>query len=118
MYYNYHKIPQRGAKTILTITEQLLALESEAQEAMNDIAKENACLARQAQENLTKKIAAIESDGTEAIRLLVNEAETHTAARIALIQEEYRAKTEKLDFTGKRENLRGKIFHDVLYGEI
>jgi len=110
----YHK----GAGIIYTITEQLLALESEAQEAMNDIAKENAILTRKTQENLAKKISAIESDGAETIRRLVNEAETHTAARIALIQEEYHAKTEMLHNAGQNKNLRGKIFHDVLYGEI
>ncbi|MCL2224597.1 MAG: hypothetical protein FWB96_06495 [Defluviitaleaceae bacterium] len=108
----------RREKIIDTTTEQLLALESEAQEAMNDIAKESAHMAQQAQETLTTKIAAIENDGAETIRNLVNEAETHTAARIALVNEEYRTKSEdfKKVFEEKKEALRGKIFHDVLYG--
>lgn len=95
----------------------MLALESEAQEAMNDIVKENASLVRQSQEKIAKKIAEMEKDGAEKIRSLVNEAEAHTAARIAQIEEEFSAKTEELNFIGKNENLRGKIFHDVLYGE-
>jgi len=102
------------------ITEQLLAIEIEAQEAMKDIEKENAHLAHSAQENLARRIAAIENEGAETIKLLVCETEKQTAEKIAQVQEEYRVKEEvfKKEFLENRKKLRGKIFHDVLYGEI
>ncbi|MCL2386124.1 MAG: hypothetical protein FWC89_01105 [Defluviitaleaceae bacterium] len=102
-----------------TITEQLLAIESEAQEAMNDITKENAHLAFKAQEELERRVANIENEGAEAIRRLVLETERHTAARIAYVQDEYRIKGEEFEseFMNGRKILRGKIFHDVLYGD-
>lgn len=95
-----------------------MALESDAQQAMNDIAKENANITNRAREGLAKRIAAIESDGEDAIKRLLRESEDHTAKRIALIQEEYRAKEIALEENYKHnaESLRGKIFHDVLYG--
>jgi DNA anti-recombination protein RmuC len=104
----------------MNYTEQLLSIESEAQEAMNDIAKENAALTHRAQENLAKRIAAIESEGADNIKRLVQESEKHTAARIAEIQEEFlnKSKSFEKDFRNARKNLRGKIFHDVLHGEL
>jgi hypothetical protein len=101
------------------LTEQLLALESEAQEAMNDIAKETAHISQRAQESLAQKINAIESDGAETIRLLTNEAETYTAAQISLVQREFAKKSAELqkNRTAQQKILRGKIFHDILYGE-
>ncbi|MCL1845305.1 MAG: hypothetical protein FWF77_05325 [Defluviitaleaceae bacterium] len=98
--------------------EQLLAIESDAQEAMNDIEKETAVLAQSAREGLARRIAEIEREGTEAIHRLAVEAELDTATQIARAQEEWREKNENLEkfFVENREKMRGKIFHDVLYG--
>lgn len=84
---------------------------------MNDIAKETADLAKKARENLEKRVTEIEDDSAEAIRRIAKESEAHTAAKIAQIREEYLMKTEKLDadYEKNEKNLRGKIFHDVLY---
>ena len=101
-----------------TITEQLLAIESEAQEAMNTIAKENSYLITKAKEDLSQRIARLETEGAEKIRRLVLETEKHTAARIARVQEEYRNKADAFEAEYRSGRLRGKIFHDVLYGEI
>ena len=100
-----------------TIIEQLLAIESEAQEAMKDIEKENLRLNETMQENLSKRISAIENEGAEKIKRLVSEAENHTAERIAQIQEEYLIKAEGFEneFRIKEKAQRAKIFHDVLY---
>jgi len=97
--------------------EQLLALESEAQEAMKDIEKETADITKSTHESLSKRIAAIESEGAEKIKQLTIETENYTVERITQIQEEYRIKAEGFEneFRVKRKAQRAKIFHDVLY---
>jgi Skp family chaperone for outer membrane proteins len=87
---------------------------------MKDIAKENALLTKAAEENLAKRLAAIEKEGAETIKRLVSETEKQTAAHIAQVQEEYRKKGEtyEKEFERNRQILRGKIFHDVLHGEL
>ncbi|MCL2199440.1 MAG: hypothetical protein FWB80_10995 [Defluviitaleaceae bacterium] len=84
----------------MTITEQLLTIESEAQEAIKDIEKQNAELTKAAQKSLQKKIAQIEAKGTEEIKRIAMESENHTARRIEEVKEKYRK----------------KMLHDVLYG--
>jgi len=102
------------------ITEQLMAIESEAQEAMNAMTKENAHLARKAEEDLAIRIAQIEQGGAEAIRRLGREADSETAARIAIIEEEYMTKAEFLDseFQANKKDLKKRIIRDVLYGDL
>jgi len=96
--------------------EHLLAMESEAHEAMADIAKETAELTARAEESLRGRVAAVEADSAKEIRQLVRECEEHTAAEIARVQDEYRLKTAA--YKAEARNLRGKIFHDVLYGSV
>ena len=99
--------------------EQLLAIESEAQGAMNDIAKETQHLTIKAREDLARHISAIEHEGAETIRRIVNETDVQTLEKITNMQEEYRAKTEafKKDFEANKKKLRGKIFHDIVHGD-
>ena len=99
------------------ITIQLLAIESEAQEAMKAIEKENAQLVQKAREELARRVAEIEKDGEAAIRKLQREAKTDTVSQIERIREEYRHKVKTLDneFAENKNIWRGKIFHDVLY---
>lgn len=99
--------------------EHLLAIETEAQEAMHDIEKESAVIKQNAQENLARRIAEIEREGAETVRNFVRESEKDTAAKIARAREEWRAKNERLEkhFIENRKKMRGKIFHDILYGE-
>ncbi|MCL1883370.1 MAG: hypothetical protein FWF81_06445 [Defluviitaleaceae bacterium] len=99
-----------------SITEQMLALESDAQEAMKDIEKEIVFYTKNMQDSLAKRITEIESDGAETIKRLISETEKHTAARISQVQEEYLKKTTKFekDFRLNEKKLRGKIFHDIL----
>ncbi|MCL1863316.1 MAG: hypothetical protein FWF78_07110 [Defluviitaleaceae bacterium] len=85
----------------MSITEQLLAIESEAQAAIKDIEKQNAELTIIAQKKLQKRIAEIEADGKDEISLMAAETESHTARRIEEVKEKYRK----------------KIFYDILYGE-
>ena len=98
------------------LTEQLLAIESDAQEAMNTITKENAQLALKAEEGLAKRIAKIEQNNTEAIRKLSREAEDDAAAKIAAIQEEYLRKWESFEeeFMANKNETRTKIFQNIL----
>ncbi|MCL2357156.1 MAG: hypothetical protein FWC70_08370 [Defluviitaleaceae bacterium] len=98
--------------------EQLLAIESEAQEAMLDIEKETADLTHGAHEKLARRIAEIEREGADTVRRIASESERETAAKIALAQEEWREKNIRLEksFTENRKKMRGKLFHDVLYG--
>ncbi|MCL1877684.1 MAG: hypothetical protein FWF80_02385 [Defluviitaleaceae bacterium] len=98
--------------------DKLLAIEYEAQEAMNDIEKEKADLTKTAHEKLAWRIAEIEREGAEAVHRFAAEAERDTAAQIANMREEWREKNEGLEkfFIENRKKMRGKIFHDVLYG--
>jgi len=102
------------------ITEQLLAMESDAQEAMNTMAKENAHLARKAEEELAQKIAQIERNSAEAIRQLGREYEEDTATKIAAIQDEYdyKAKVLESEFLASKDESLKKIIHEVLHGEL
>ena len=102
------------------LTEQLLAIESEAQEAMNAMAKESARLARKAEEDLAARIAKIEREGAEAIRQLGYDTEGNAAARIAEIQDEYRHKwkTFESDVQNARIDLRSRIVREVLHGAL
>ncbi|MCL2049756.1 MAG: hypothetical protein FWG87_13635 [Defluviitaleaceae bacterium] len=101
------------------ILEQLLAMESEAQEAMKDIEKETASLSQTTLDNLTAKVTAIENEGAEKIKLLVSELESHTAEQITGVQEEYRIKGEgfEQEFRSHKKTLCERIFFDIVYGE-
>ena len=103
-----------------TIMAQLLTIESDAQEAMNTMAKENAHLARKAEEELAKKIAQVERNSAEAIRQLGRESDEVTAAKIAAIQEEYasKGKTLESEFLASKDEALKKIIHEVLHGAL
>lgn len=92
-------------------------MESEAIEAMKDIEKETAEITARSRENLRRRITAIEADGTEEIRRIARETEEHTSAEIARVKEEYREKSGSVAKDFEKKNLRGKLFHDVLYGK-
>ena len=100
------------------ITEQLLVIESDAQQAMNTIAKENAALSFKAEEDLARKISKIEFESVKAIKDLSREADIDAASRIERVKELYRCKGEILDsdFQNSKEMLRTKILREVLYG--
>jgi len=102
------------------LTEQLMAIESEAQEAMNAMTKESAHLARKAEEDLALRIAQIEQGGAEAVRRLGREADGEAAARIAMVEEEYMNKVKLLDHEYKtnKNDIKRRIIRDVLYGEL
>jgi Skp family chaperone for outer membrane proteins len=117
IYFHFvNSIPKRGIPIFI---EQLLAIESEAQDAMKDIAKENEQLTQKARQDLARRVAVIEHEGAEAIRRIVRETDTQTMEKIANKQAEFLAKTQAFekDFEANKDKLRGKIFHDVLHGK-
>ncbi|MCL2215691.1 MAG: hypothetical protein FWB91_01595 [Defluviitaleaceae bacterium] len=100
----------------MDIIKQLLAIESEAQEAMKTMATEMSRLTQKAGTGLAEKVAQIERDGAEAVRKLERDTAAETTARIAAIQEEYRHKWESFEreFQVGKKNLRSKIVREVL----
>jgi len=103
-----------------TITQKLLAIESEAQGAMNALAKEKTRLAQKTQEELKRRMADVEFAADQEILQMRQLAEAEAVERISQIQADYIKKTE--DFSEKleagKQTLRDKIIHDVLYGEL
>ena len=101
------------------ITQKLLAIESDAQEAMNALAKEEAQLHQKIEADLARRVAEIENKGSQAIALLKQDSEAEKEARIARIKEEYKEKSREYTeiFNANRHEWREKILYDVLYGE-
>ena len=98
--------------------QKLLSIESEAQEAMNDMAKEELRIREKAKLDLQRRLAEIEAAGQRAIEKLRQDSEADCATKVAEIQAECQRKIQELqaNFSEKRTEWRGKIFHDVLYG--
>lgn len=113
-------MPHCERDAIIITTEHLLVIESEAQEAMRDMAKETERLAASINENLEKRVSAMQTEGAEKIKQLAQETENEIAKRTEQIQNEYRIRAENFEneFKKIQKKLRGKIFHDILHGEI
>ena len=101
------------------ITQKLLAIESDAQEAMKALAKEEAELQQKIEADLVRRVDEIENKGNQAIELLKRDSEAEKEARISRIKEEYKEKSQAYTkiFNTNRHEWREKILHDVLYGE-
>lgn len=95
-------------------------MESEAQEAMLMVSKENAKLVKKAEADLKNKITQIKQEAFEYVQKLTSEAHRETELQIAKINEEYRLKEEEMElmFTKNREAYREKILNEILFGEI
>jgi len=101
------------------IIQKLLLLESEAKQAMQTLEKEQALLAKKAEEDLSQRIAALECEKDAAIQRLTLRSEKETAEVIARIQAEYKQKGSELiqAFAANRSTWKNKIVHDVLHGD-
>jgi len=99
------------------IIQKLLALESEAQEAMSAIAKEQTRLAQKAEEEITQRVAEIEKQADITIEQLLAEADA--SERIDLLQLDYKEKETALAGSFEKHNRAWKerIVHDVLFGK-
>jgi len=97
------------------IIQKLLALESEAQEAMNAIAKEKTRLAQKAEEDLSQRIAEIEQNADVTIEQLLAEADA--SERIEEIKTDYKGKEKVLEesFSANNRKWRERILYNVLY---
>jgi len=101
------------------IIQKLLLLESEAKQAMQALEKEQALLAKKAEEDLSQRIAELECEKDAAIQKLTLRTEMETAEIISRIQAEYKQKGSKLiqAFAANRNTWQDKITHDVLHGD-
>ncbi|MCL2285013.1 MAG: hypothetical protein FWC32_01455 [Firmicutes bacterium] len=102
------------------IIQKLLLLESEAQEAMRALEKEQALSAKKAEEDLSRRIAELEWEKDATIQKLEQSTEDETAEIIAIIEAEYKQKGSELitAFAANRDTWKGKIVQDVLYGDL
>jgi len=101
------------------IIQKLLLLESEAKQAMQTLEKEQALLAKKAEEDLSQRITELECEKDAAIQKLTLHSEKETAEIISRIQAEYKQKGSELiqAFAANRSAWKSKIVHDVLYGD-
>ena len=99
------------------IIQKLLALESEAQEAMSAIAKEQTRLAQKAEEEVAQRVAEINKQADITIEQLLAEADA--SERIDSLQEEYQKKETTLVESFEKHNRvwKERIVHDVLFGK-
>ena len=96
--------------------QKLLLLESEAKAAMQALEKEQAQLAKKAEEDLQLHMAALESEKNEAIQRLATQTEKDAGTIIAKIQADYKRKGSELihAFAINHNTWRDKITRDVL----
>jgi len=99
------------------IIQKLLLLESEAQDAMRSIEKEQVLLAKQAKEDLILRIGELEREKDIAIKRLEQNTEEETTRVIAKIQAEYEQKRSELitAFAANHHTWRDKVTQNVLY---
>ncbi|MCL2839183.1 MAG: hypothetical protein FWE05_00285 [Defluviitaleaceae bacterium] len=100
------------------LIEYLVAIETDAQDAMHVMVKETAELTRKAQESLAEKIAHIEQNTIHAIRQIEREADLDAARKITEIHEAYAHKWQTLEnhFNVNKNELVEKITKEVLQG--
>jgi len=97
-----------------TIIEKLLTIESEAQEAINQMANEEARIRQKAQFDLEFHITKLEESAGREIEELRKENEEKYSIGIKQIQEKYRQKAD--EFYANTAHRREKVFNDILYG--
>ena len=99
------------------IIQKLLLLESEAQEAMRTLEKEQVLLAKKAEEDLAHRIAKIESEQNAAIKILEQRSQDETMAAITKIKADYKQKESDLiaAFAANRNTWKEKIVQEILY---
>ena len=97
---------------------KLLTIETDAQEAMNAMIKEEAQIRRKIAADLARRVAEIEAEGKHALEMLHQDSSADTQAKIAKIKAEYAAKAQEFTslFSANRYERRRRIFHDVLRG--
>jgi len=102
----------------MDIIQKLLTIESEAQEAMNDLAKEESQLQKKTEAQLAARLAKIEREGGLALEKLKKQAGEAATARLAQIKADYQQKSQEFSETlhANQQQWQEKIFHDVLYG--
>lgn len=95
---------------------KLLVLESEAKEAMQALEKEQAFLAKKAQEDLMQRMIAFEKAKRHANKKAAKETEANAAEAITKTQAEYKQKrSEKVHtFTAKGNIWKDQVFHHVI----
>jgi len=99
------------------LIQKLLALESEAQEAMSAIAKEQTRSSQKAEEEIEQRVAEINKQADITIEQILAEADA--SERIDLIQREYQKKETALEESFDKHNRvwKERIVHDVLFGK-
>jgi len=100
--------------------KKLLAIESEAQEAMKTLAKEEFQIRQKIEADLARRVAEIEAEGKQALEMIRQESLTDMDDKITKIKMEYSAKIQEFTayFSQNKHEWRRKIFHDVLRGEL
>jgi len=100
------------------IIQKLLSLESEAQEAMRTLEKEQAHLARQTDNQLAQRIAEIEGEKDTVISSMAQEVLQETQNAIAQIQAKYKQQGSELTdaFTANQSIWAEKVATHVLFG--
>jgi len=100
------------------IIQKLLFIESEAQEAMRILEKEQTNLSAIAEAELTSRVQELEDAKNSSIKEMYEAVEEKTLATIAKNKAEYEQKGSELQkvFAANKNNWGDKIFHDVLYG--
>jgi len=97
--------------------QKLLLLESEAQEAMRTLEKDQATASKKAEDNLATKITRLEEENAAAIRELFHKTEAQTAIEIERIKADYRQRGSELQkaFAANRTIWVEKIINEVLF---
>lgn len=99
------------------IIQKLLQIESEAQDAMRMMEKEQADLAKKAETELAQRVLELENAKNANLEKLRHSTQEKTLAAIAKIEAEYKQKGSDLVkiFAENRTIWVDKIFNDVLY---
>lgn len=101
-----------------TILQKLLAIESDAQQAMNTLAKDEAQLKHRMEAELLNRISEMETEGNKKIAELKHLSNEETALKISEIKAEYKIKLQKFlqNFNENRQKWRGEIFNEIISG--
>jgi len=97
--------------------QKLLLLESEAQEAMRTLEKDQAAASKKAEDDLATKITRLEEENATAIRELIRKSEAQTTIETERIKADYRQRGSELQtaFATNRTLWVEKIIKDVLF---
>jgi len=99
------------------IIQKLLLLESEAQNAIRMLEKEQTLLSTKAEADLLQQMAAIEEEQDNILQKCTQDTAHHTATAIAKIQADYEQKGRELilAFTANHHMWKEKILHEVIH---